>query len=314
MNTAACTLVMKTMVGMSDHDWTCQHIDYLIHKSQLPGSGIVETLSCNLSSFYWGLIIKKPDFNSRILKTLISLGAKISKSTVSSMVVALDNTNVETLDAALHHLPVSQDIIHSFCMQSLKLEKTNFFDCLVQHGAQHGAKLEAQKLLQCYKSETVGENKLFDIVSASKVHLTKLLKDCLIENNDRTLKLCKQQLIRVGKYEVDLLSLIRAFNCNDNKEYSFTFYEWLLKENITSVSYENSASTFYEAIRQFPKHTKPDFYYLMLKLDVNIHISTLKATEKADILENITLSALKKSKPNLTSYFITDYCHLLHRR
>ena len=75
----SCTDVITTATVSTDNIlWSCKHVDFLVRKGELPGSGVAITLSCDLSDFFWEYLLRKHDLSHATVEAIISLQGKFS--------------------------------------------------------------------------------------------------------------------------------------------------------------------------------------------------------------------------------------------
>ena len=130
LSAAECIAVINNMA--IDATVTCAYMEYLLVKSEKPGSGVAITLSCNFVSFNWKGISAKPDFNIKIMKVLLSQGAILSLESVEDIVFLVADDNIELLEFMLNELePLPTDNVNALFSLALKVRKINFCSLLL---------------------------------------------------------------------------------------------------------------------------------------------------------------------------------------
>lgn len=66
--------------------WECKHLNYLVKKGHMLGSGIAATLSCDLSSISWDQLLQKQDLDTETVQAIISLGGKFNLEEIAPKV------------------------------------------------------------------------------------------------------------------------------------------------------------------------------------------------------------------------------------
>ena len=123
-----CTCLIKFMVD-SNLSWKCKHINYLVAKSKLLGSGIASTLSCNLSEIPWKSLLQKDDVNLETIQVIIPLNGQITPQDVVFHVkddVSMLQLAIESCDKNL-----DDDTLIQLCEQAIKSKKFNFSKNLI---------------------------------------------------------------------------------------------------------------------------------------------------------------------------------------
>ena len=80
--------------------WNCKHLSFLIRKSNLPGSGLASTISCDLSSFSWKYLLMKEDLDSETVKAMVSLGANFDGEDFEKITQNISPRNLTVLQLA----------------------------------------------------------------------------------------------------------------------------------------------------------------------------------------------------------------------
>lgn len=97
LNSSECSEVI-TYMSTSHEPWECKHLSYLVKKSEIPGSGIATTLSCDLSTFSWKLLLRKQDLDHETVQAITSLGGKFAYEDIEQQV---SDRNIAVLQLAM---------------------------------------------------------------------------------------------------------------------------------------------------------------------------------------------------------------------
>ena len=278
--------------------WMCQHLEYLIVESELPGSGIAKVLSCNLADFSWSEIFKKHEFSEKIMLVLLSLGAVVSHENLTEIIQFVAGSKIDVLHLALNQSvkPLDKKILNSLCIQSLKTNKTLFSSCIMEHGA----KLEIKEILSEFSASQIIDQKLLsNIIHSTSANFVLFLLSCLKRGNATALNYCKSVIQRGGKQDFDLTILIKTFEKGNKMKHtqSNDFMEWLLRERYASPNGITGHIHPIDAVFGLPESSnKSKLYYLLFQYDADLQTSALPAIDQSVILQDVTLSALKSGR------------------
>ena len=73
-----CADLIKFLAKSTDVSIKCKHIKFLVVASGTPGSGLANTLSCDLSDFLWYNLLQKKDLDVETVQAIVSLGGIIT--------------------------------------------------------------------------------------------------------------------------------------------------------------------------------------------------------------------------------------------
>ena len=135
LNSRKCLEVIKFIVATpapGDFQWKCKTVDFLVRKSELPGSGVAVTLSCDLSGFLWKHLLQKRDLNYATAQAIVSLQGKFSLKDVESILEKVIDANAPVLQLALKNCSLPFNVNH-LLDQALKYKKPKFVQELMKH-------------------------------------------------------------------------------------------------------------------------------------------------------------------------------------
>lgn len=136
LSSTECVDVIKFMANFCNGDFDSKHVNYLLLKNELPGSGVVQTLSCDLSDFSWKKIIKQNILEYTAVKVILSQGVAISVSDIDFILIECKE-NVQLLELIVMKCTPkpSQDDLLRWSEHALKHKKFNIVLVLLSHGA-----------------------------------------------------------------------------------------------------------------------------------------------------------------------------------
>lgn len=135
LSTDECAKITKFM-ATSEHV-TSKHLNYLIMKNDMPGSGVVQTLSSDLSGFPWKKLIKTENvLDYDAMRVIVSRGGVFTAQVIHFIIMEC-RENVQMLEFALTNCTPkpSQEDLQKFCDQALKFRKFKFIMVLLSQGA-----------------------------------------------------------------------------------------------------------------------------------------------------------------------------------
>ena len=92
----------KLILFIANSSWKCELIHYLVVKSDLPGSGVAATLSCDLSGFPWKYLLQKQGVNVEVVQAIAALKGIITPQDISNII-----RHVNGKDCAILHFSIS---------------------------------------------------------------------------------------------------------------------------------------------------------------------------------------------------------------
>ena len=284
-------------MAIEKEEWQCRHMKYLVAESVQPGSGIAKTLSCNLSEFSWKIIVTKDDFNTKMMKHLLSLDAVLSHETLMDIVSSMADSNTKLLQFALDQFsePLPKELINSLCTQSMKKKKIHFCSSLVAKGANLNV---ADILKEFSLSEIIKQNSICSIIRSSPEWCTMFMTSCLKKGDARALEYCKSFIQEESKGDINFSGLLRAsVQGNKDKEPSIKFIEWLIQKKYIDPNEKSEKSCPLDVVFRLPaSDDKNKLCYLLLQYGANIQNATLPENDQAMILQTVALSALESGE------------------
>lgn len=123
-----CTSIILKFLDLETA--TCKHLQFMVMKNEMAGSGIALVLKCNLSRLETFKLFKKSDIDLKTLEAVVKLGAKIE---------------VESVEEAVKHISDDKVLILKFVMSACdpKLESSAFTSLCAQALSLHKPKLSA---------------------------------------------------------------------------------------------------------------------------------------------------------------------------
>ena len=98
LNSDECTKLIKFITSCihptENFLLKCQIIEFLVVKSEVPGSGVASTLSCDLSSFSWGNLFQETGLSLVTVQAIVSLKGIISSEDIHSIVQYVSNEDI----------------------------------------------------------------------------------------------------------------------------------------------------------------------------------------------------------------------------
>lgn len=131
-NKDECTELIKEMATsqelVANIPWKCRHMSYLIVKGELPGSGIVSTLSCDLATISWKNLFSKADLDCLTLEAILSLGGSIILEEIKQYLTSIKDGSIEVLNFAIDKCSPSlnKTNLSELCKHALKLKRVSF--------------------------------------------------------------------------------------------------------------------------------------------------------------------------------------------
>lgn len=132
-----CTRFIKEMVTSQviaqEIAWKCKHMSYLVVKSELPGSGIAVTLSCDLSKISWKNLFTKTDLDCLTLQAILSLGGSITMKDIKEHLSKVENENNKVWNFAIDKCTPSLNNsgLSELCQHALECKRVNFVDMMI---------------------------------------------------------------------------------------------------------------------------------------------------------------------------------------
>lgn len=138
LNKGKCTEFIKAIVTSKEiaekKTWKCKHLSYLVVKSELPGSGIAATLSCDLSNISWKNLFAKSDLDCLTLQAILSLGGSITMQDIEEYLsVENENNELSILNLAIDKCTPSLSVtnLNELCHLALKSKKVSIVDMMI---------------------------------------------------------------------------------------------------------------------------------------------------------------------------------------
>ena len=130
-----CTAMVTALLSMK----TCyaKHLQYVIMKTDMTGSGIAVDLKCDLSELKISKFFDKKDIDVPTIEAVMKLGAKIKLKNVEKAVKLLSDDQVPIIEFVLTACDPNLDIntFTSLCNQALSLNKPEVSALLISKGA-----------------------------------------------------------------------------------------------------------------------------------------------------------------------------------
>ena len=138
-----CEKLIK-FIAECDLPWKCKHINYLVVKSAMPGSGVAASLACNLSVTSWKNLLRKEDLDMETLQAIVSLKGVISAQDVVS--IAPDKDMALLQFAIKNSTPKFNDsCLTKLAEEAIKLKKSSFAQVILDYLSPEG---DSDKLIQ----------------------------------------------------------------------------------------------------------------------------------------------------------------------
>ena len=169
LNSHDCTDVIKYLTTSPHESFESRHMNYLMVKNKIPGSGIVQTLSCDLSGISWKSLIERNLLDYDAMKVIIGQGGLFKSHDIHAVIIVCED-NVSMLELIMNHCtpkPTDEDI-SKFSEQSLKCKKFGFIKVLISHGAKLNLENMLQAMLQALsKSDISSETELISYIKST---------------------------------------------------------------------------------------------------------------------------------------------------
>ena len=103
LNSSECIEIVTYLSTSREHVllWECKHLSYIVKKSDVPGSGVATTLSCDLSNFSWKFLLQKQDLDYETVKAICSLGGKFALEDIENITKNVSGRNISVLQLAM---------------------------------------------------------------------------------------------------------------------------------------------------------------------------------------------------------------------
>ena len=140
-----CTSVIKSLANYSHQLFESKHINYLMVKNEMSGSGVVQTLSCDLSGIFWKKLIKQNRLEYDAMKVIVAQGGLFKSHDIQVMIKVYED-NAPILELVMNYCipkPTNRDLC-KFSDQALTCKKFGFTKVLISCGA----KLNVANMLQ----------------------------------------------------------------------------------------------------------------------------------------------------------------------
>ena len=276
---------------------TCQHIEYLISKSERPGSGVAIALSCDFSSLKWKSIAAKADFSIKTMKLFLLQGVILSFEDVQDIVDSVDDSKIELLNFTLREMkePLSSENLSSLFSIALNKEKKFICSVLITEGAKPDL-LEIMKLLK--PLEIIDQKPIYNLIKSSKKSREMFLQVSIKRGNHEALECCKSLVQEMNMDDINLHSLLEALvQGNKDKQHSIQFIDWLLQQEYVDPNRINEGVHPLNTVHQLALGgNKNKLFYLLLKYGASFRNALLSESEKISIIQSVALSALTSGK------------------
>jgi len=309
LTTEECTAIVNTLSKREGKNWSCSHMQYLLEKSEIPGSGAAKTLGCNLTDFDWKIILTKEDFDTELMRALCSMNAEISDQVLKNIVTSVGDSRTKILCFALDNVKKSppKEILNSLCTMTLTKKKPNFCSSLVAYGAELNA---AEVLKEFSPAEIMSQKTLCNVIEQNTKSCNNFLQYCLKSGDIQAVNYCKTIVQEATKDSIDIAGLIQAStqSTKEKGQRSFNFVKWLLLNKHFGPNGVIGQTSPLEVVSKYPSENQIKLYHLLLKHGANVHKTKLSEQDKAILLENVALAALESGK-----YFLhhTNSCYIL---
>lgn len=133
LNDRECASLIKFIANSQNS--MCKHINFLVERSDLPGSGVAATLSCDLSNFPWISLLQKKDLNLETVQAIVALKGKITSQEVQDIVYCVQSVNIPLLQYFVENAsPKLKDFeLINLCGQAVELKKLDIAKELIKY-------------------------------------------------------------------------------------------------------------------------------------------------------------------------------------
>ena len=116
---------------------TCKHLQFMVMKNEMAGSGIALELNCNLSGVETFKLFQKSDIDLQTLEAVVKLGAKIKLKSVEEAVKHISDNKILVLRFAVSACDPKLECgaLTSLCTKALSLRKPDLSAFLISEGA-----------------------------------------------------------------------------------------------------------------------------------------------------------------------------------
>ena len=221
LNRYECDCLIR-FIASSEKDMLLRSeiIKFLVLKSEMPGSGVATTLSCDLTGFSWSNLFRVGyDLDLETVQAIMSLKGIISYQDIDVMIQCLkcSASNVALLKYALDHAPKLKDAstLINLCKNAMICNKAKFFRELMSFSVS-ASKFDAVAFYSlCKEAMRLNRVKYIEEVlsySLSQANdSSKLVQQALKEKNMDLL----EELKTKSKEAVDPVHLVNKMNKTD---------------------------------------------------------------------------------------------------
>ena len=165
LNSQDCIRFIKYLATPSRKSFKFEYINYLMVKTEMPGSGVVQTLSCDLSGISWKTFIEQNHLEYDAMKAIVAQGGLFKLHDIQVMIKVCED-NIPMLELIMDHCtpkPTNRDLC-KFSEQALKCKKFGFIKVLLSCGA----KLSVPNMVQeLSKSDISSETELVSYIKST---------------------------------------------------------------------------------------------------------------------------------------------------
>ena len=330
VNTHECTKIIMCMAKSvaGSLPWQCKHINFLVAKSKLPGSGIASILSCNLSTFPWYNLLQKEDLNLETVEAIVSLNGSISHYALHKcfmkyvyedtavLLFAIKNTtpNLSDYDIIMLHekavnwnnLKFAEQLLlasnfDTLIHQALELDSLEIVENLVSKGAyvdptvlikkMGKADLYSRKYLVTYVLSSSDACAVNELILKAIEYSDFQLAECLLEKRGEVIQ------------SINFCSLLELFKKQDTIERKMKFVtitENVLKSGVDPNRRDGSKVPL-DIILEISQdcHAKICLLMLLLQHGANIENSKYAKEKGTTIIHIATKLAINSGKSSI---------------
>lgn len=220
-----CASVIKFTATFDNKDFKSKHINFLMVKNEIPGSGVVQTLSCDLSSFSWKKIIKRYHLEYDAMKVIVAQGGSLTSHDIQFIITECEE-NVSMLELAIGNCTPkpSQGDMKKYSEQALKHKKFRFVMVLISHGAEVSVARIVQGMC---KSDILSNERIVSYLKSTPEGCTKLFF--------KAMKYSEYVFADILLSSIESESVTRKISLSSVLECQFQAYSEARKEYISFV-------------------------------------------------------------------------------
>ena len=261
-----------------------EHCNYLILKSESPGSGVAQTLSCNLNGFNWKFLIQKDCLQCDTIQVIISLKGL---PTIPDIHCVIEHSeNISILELLLKNCTPEPDkkAVKSIIKQCLKYKRVEFYDCILNKFPSFACGDRNEPIIKLLEREhkLLNDKNIVSYLKSTPEGCTELFYKAV---NYSEYKFAESLLVGDGNTPKISLSAVLSRchikECHGSKEVYLSFIKWLLdKGGIGPNAREGEKCPLDIVLELAQKYQQEQIELLMILLgsDAEIEQCTYKAT------------------------------------